>query len=53
MKASRYNELSHERTLTSSSGAQYKYPAILGNDNEVQINFFEHEETSKILKYLC
>ena len=40
---------SNKRTLISDLGAQYKYPAVIGNAEEAIINFFEYEETSKNL----
>ena len=47
MKGDQYHKLSSKRALTSANGAQYEYPAILWNNNIVEIYFYEYEETSK------
>ena len=37
------------RTLGSNLGAQYKYPTVFENAGNIDILFFEYEQTSKIL----
>ena len=52
MKGDQYHKLSSKRALTSANGVQYEYPAILWNNNIVEIYFYEHEETSKFAYHL-